>query len=184
MNSTQMKMVVLCWFRFKKRWNHIATEVGAFNADVVGTDGKFLFEVEVKMNMRDFRADFQKQKHRYYADKGKYLSVWKKGWIPNKFFFAVPPDLVLEAKDVLEDHPQYGLLTVNWKQWWRTPEIKTVRQAKFLHKNPPPKKTMDLLIHRMSSEICGHYIKNEAEQNKRSHMIQLVKKLVNFERKR
>ena len=176
-------MVVLCWFRFKKRWNHIATEVGRFSADVVGSDGKYLYEFEVKVSIRDLQADFQKKKHRDYAD---IREDFKRGtyWIPNKFFFAVPEDMIFAAEDALHKYPNYGLVTVNWEKWWREPVLKTVKQAKFLHKNPPGKKVLDLILHRMSSEICGHYIRNEAEQNKRFHITKLVKRLIKYERTR
>ena len=183
MNATQIKMCVLCWFRFKKKWNHIATEVGGYNADVVGANNKYLYEVEVKVNFKDFLADFEKQKHKTY--KSLKVNNWRALWIPNKFFFAVPEDLVKETLSYLREyHPDYGLLTVKWESWWHSPVIHTVMQAKFLHKKPVSKKALDLILHRMSSEICGHYIKNEAQNNASSHMTKLVKKLVRVERKR
>lgn len=176
MNSSQMKMCVLCWFRFKKRWNYVATEVGGFNADVVGANSQYLYEVEVKVNKRDFTADFQKSKHEIYKNHDS-VSSWGKGWIPNKFFFAVPEDMVDFALEQLKDYDKYGLVTVSWKDWWRNPQIKTIKQAKFMHKRPTSKKALDLILLRMSSEICGHYIKNEAERNKTSAINKIVEKL-------
>ena len=172
-------MCVLCWFRFKKRWDYIATEVGAFSADVVGSNQKYLYEVEIKVTKPDFLADFKKSKHHIYKELehkpfGYSVGGWSKNWIPNKFFFCVPEHMVEFALKKLEAHPKYGLVTVVFKDWWSNPEIKTIKQAKFLHKQPTHKKALECILLRMSSEICGHYIKDEAERNKK----QLVNKFI------
>ena len=88
------------------------------------------------------------------------------------------------AVSKLKEYPSYGLLTVDYNNWHRTPIIKTIKQARYLHRNPSSKKALDLILHRMSSEICGHYIKNEARNNAQTHMTKLVKKLVKYERKK
>lgn len=179
MNSSQLKMCVLCWFRFKKRWKYIATECGAFSADVVGATEKYLYEVEVKITRRDFLADFKKSKHHIYAEMehkefGYSVGGWSKNWIPNKFFFIVPEYMVEFALKQLEKYPKYGLLTVKFDNWWNNPEIKAVKQARFLHKNQTSPKAIDLITLRMSSEICGQYLNIEADRNKK----QLVNKFI------
>jgi len=175
MNASQLKLAALCWFRFKKRCQYIATEVGMYSADVAATNEKYLYEVEVKISERDFRADFIKPKHKFY-----HAPIQPAGlWVPNKFYFMVPSNMVDFALRELEKHPDYGLLTVNWKAWEHDPgEVITVKQAKFLHRDPPhPKHVVNRMLLRMSSEICGFHLKKEAENNKQDFMNRVVDNL-------
>lgn len=92
----------------------------------INRDG-WSFEVEVKVSLSDFRADFKKKKHEifktgYYTDRDN--KKIEKKFIPNRFYYAVPEGLV-DVKDI----PEYaGLITVNEY------ELKIVKRAPFIHR--------------------------------------------------
>lgn len=79
----------------------------------------YSFEVEVKITKTDFKNDLKKIKH------GLFIDNPKKKLVPNKFYYALPPDLI-DEKDI----PKYaGLIIVNGSH----ATIK--KHAPFIHKN-------------------------------------------------
>jgi hypothetical protein len=110
------------------------------------TNSGYLYEVEVKISKSDYKADFDKFKHKLFegrnersvikeakVSKSKRRRRWPKkdvsvnpqtAKMPNKFFFACPEGLI-DVKDI----PEYaGLIYV-------TDSTATViKQAPFIHK--------------------------------------------------
>jgi len=109
----------------------------------------YCYEVEVKISKSDYKADFEKFKHKLFEGRNekevikeakyKYSKRWKKNIrrapekilnpqtekMPNRFFFACPEGLI----DV-EDVPEYaGLIYV-----FQSGYTKIIKQAPILHK--------------------------------------------------
>ena len=170
-----MVVDMLCWLRFGKRFKYVSTECGEFNADVLGSDGKQLIEIEVKVSKADFLADFRnKAKHNVYAN--PQTTSWPE-WIPHKFYIIVPPNLADFAKDFLAmNYPRYGLIVMS-EQFERgmyyKPESHVLVKAAALHREPVPPKVLNGLLMRMSSEICGLRIWNQAARSLRDSLLHI-----------
>jgi len=81
----------------------------------------YAFEVEVKISKKDFKNDFKKEKHKLFEDNS---TVQKGRLTPNRFYYAVPKDLLTES-----DIPKYaGLIYVD------NTHAYIVKRAPFLHK--------------------------------------------------
>lgn len=148
--ALRAKYEALKWLRLDQRCMFIATEVGGYNADVMGINEKRMIEVEVKVTFEDFKNDFKKYKHRAYS--GVY-GIERDQWIPTHFYFAVTPDLVDKVKEYLESFDKdrgtradsYGVIDSSiWK---------VVKRAKWLHKNPPNNRVKCTCALRMGSEL-------------------------------
>ena len=63
MNSYELKAEGMAWLRFVGKKFCVATEVGPYNADILGIDEKSSVEIETKVSRADLRADFDKRKH-------------------------------------------------------------------------------------------------------------------------
>ena len=110
----QIKTACLTWLRLEKRCAFIATEVGAYNADVLGVSEKQMIEIEVKVTIEDLRADFRKSKHDYYSkkeiDESRYYET---RWYPTHFYFCLPKRLIPQALEYLSTRPsaeKYGVI--------------------------------------------------------------------------
>jgi len=108
--ADELKLVLMKWWRFDRRHDLIATEVGrGINADALGIDiadparGE-ITEFEVKVDFEDMKADRDKPKHKRYL-------ITKSGLIPDYFYYVVPETLESRAKRWLEDtNCPYGLI--------------------------------------------------------------------------
>lgn len=148
-----MKTSLLCYLRFGKKISIIATEVGRNSADVVYSVNNYLYEIEVKTSIPDFKADFKKPKHlEYKAGKGI--------WTPNFFSFAVPESLVDKVLPLLEGTP-YGLIAIlgqfneaNVLNAWEA-RVKTVKKAKPLHMKMCAGDVKHTIVKRLASELCN-----------------------------
>ncbi len=149
-DANKMKYEALKWLRIDQRCMFIATEVGGYNADVLGINEKKMIEVEVKVTFEDFKNDFKKYKHDRYV--GGFSGEWENQWIPTHFYFALPDDLVDKAKAHLEERSKnypkvsdYGIIQMtDWK---------VVKRAKWLHKNPPNNRVKCTTALRMGSAL-------------------------------
>ena len=131
MNSNFIKAALVSYFRFKRQVHIIATECGWFSSDLLMIANKHLTEIEIKVSLSDFRADFKKPKHEFFlnnkAHKRMMTTVWAKDGSgkmvldennryikigekvqdcykhsrPNFFLFAVPDSLVEQVKPIL-----------------------------------------------------------------------------------
>ncbi len=112
MNANEIKTKVLHYWRFTRSgYNYIATEVGKFKSDVLISNKKEIIECEVKISKEDLKKEFDKKKHEIY----KKPSTWYSKWIPNKFYFAVPEEILDIALDITKDTP-YGVILVDSKK--------------------------------------------------------------------
>lgn len=160
-NTPALKTEALCWLRFGKKLELVATEAGRWNADVLGCNDNFSVEVEVKVDIRDLRREFtgKSAKHYLYANAEGAPSAG----VPNYFYFFVPAALEKEALLLIEEHaPKAGLAV------YEDPERKSAmsdgrmtrvaRKARRLHDQKPSAKMKRTLLLRMGSELCGRYV--------------------------
>jgi hypothetical protein len=78
----------------------------------------YSFEVEAKISKADFKNDVKKEKHKLFDDNPA------KRLLPNKFYYAVPRDLIKE-----EEIPKYaGLIYID------NTHATIVKRAPFIHK--------------------------------------------------
>ena len=96
---------------------------GYFEADILAmTASMVITEIEVKVSISDYRADFKKTAKHYRLINRKGYEPHTK--IPNKFYYACPDGLIKEV-------PEYaGLIWVNSEG-----SVMVVKQAPILHKN-------------------------------------------------
>lgn len=138
--SNTAKYVVENCYIFRDDWES--------DVIVVQKSSGYIYEIEIKVSISDFRADLKKADKHLTVSTGKSsvvkyaecsnLTTRRRDWPPesryqdliewksrpNRFFYAVPESLGLTAKDV----PDYaGLITINGN-------IKTVKNAPLLHK--------------------------------------------------
>lgn len=143
--SRKIKHRALCWLRLDKRCPFIATEAGEFNADALGCNEKDLVEIEVKISIEDLRSDLRKEKHRVYNDPN-FLSHRRRWW-PTHFYYAVSPELVEKALELLDRNQltKYGVINGETFQ--------VQRVAKRLHDKKPCDSVKFKLALRMGSEL-------------------------------
>lgn len=141
-----IKYQALRWLRIEQRCAFIATEVGAFNADVLGVNEKKMIEVEVKISKADLFDDIKKHKHQNYT--GKYGTSFDKQWIPTHFYYAVPSELVEDCKKYFEKYSleNYGIIDAD-------AGFSVVKRAGWLHKTEPNSNAKFRLALRMGSEL-------------------------------
>ena len=155
MDSFEMKIKLLHYWRFKRRYMWTATEVGRFNSDVLASDGKHIVECEVKTTFQDLKNDFKKtvqnrKKHEIYSAP----TVWYSKYLPNKFYFAIPEELTIEAKSFLKDTSN-GIIEINNKKLSNDKKInycKIVKRASIIYPKFNEKLHHQILL-RMGSEV-------------------------------
>jgi hypothetical protein len=155
LSSKEIKTKLLHFYRFRKRYKFIATEAGKLESDVLVSDEKEILEIEVKISLADFKNDFKKKKHGIYKNPTAYY----KSFLPNKFYFCVPQDLVKEVLPFLKGTP-YGLLVCLEDEITKKGTfIKSVIPAQNL-RSGISKKLLHALILRMGSELIRTRIKD------------------------
>jgi len=151
MNAKELKIKLLHYWRFNRRYLYIATEVGKFNADVLASNGiDTIVECEVKTSKRDLVNDFKKKKHRIFQSP----SQWYASFMPNYFFFAVPSKLLDDALDLTKDTP-YGVIEVFDITFIEAKQIRycVIRRNASLLTEKFRDKLFRQLVLRMGSEI-------------------------------
>jgi len=160
MTSKEIKTKALHFFRFRRQYKYIATEAGKWESDILVSDEREIIEIEVKVNLADFKNDFKKKKHQVYLSPTTY----HKNFIPNKFYFCVPEELEKESLDLLKNS-SYGLLVcLGGVITKKGTFIKKVKKAELL-KEGVSKKLLHSLILRMGSELIRFRIKEETLGN-------------------
>jgi len=159
MNANEVKAMVAGYFRYKKQCPIIAFEASnrlktfeGVPADLlVVTESRMLYEIEVKVSISDLKHDFKKRKHQSFVNRPSYLPVYK-------FYFAVPDDMAIKAKELCEDmYPYAGLLVVSKFPFNSAAIDFGVREIKppvLLNRNPLTIKQMIYLIRAQSGTIC------------------------------
>lgn len=160
LDSDLIKSAILQWLRYIKKLDYIATEAAPNAADCIGTDGKKLIEVEVKISWRDFLNDFSKRKHKIISElvdqtHNPNLNISQ----PNYFYFAVPKALADHALKRLKDSP-YGLIIVEpfFDNLWRLDfVVKVIKKPKKIHNERPDPWIVSSILKRMGSDLVGNY---------------------------
>lgn len=151
MTANFIKNAILSYFRFKRGFEYVATEV--FDCDVVVSDGRCCIEIEVKTNWRDYTMDKRKP---FFSQQRQALLAWKRDnpvWAdvrdPNRSFWAAPEPL---AQRIVEDDQHNvldrGVLSISDKGI-----VTIARRSKSLHTNPISEKSQHYILFRMSSEL-------------------------------
>ena len=168
MTSTEAKIKVLHYFRFNRKYMFCATEVKPYRADVLVSNEKEILEIEIKASNADLKRELLKKKHKIYSNK-------KSQYIPNKYFIAVPKNLVDTALDLTKGMG-YGIIKIKSFNITTNKTIKgrkivyckIVKQAKLLNKKFS-KKLFKRIQLRMGSELIreklNSYIKRENDEN-------------------
>ena len=145
--TMKIKFEALKWLRLNQRCAFIATEAGAFSADVLGINEKRMVEVEVKVSIGDLKADFRKIKHTNYSRQNHDGYQWEMRWIPTHFYYAMPSEMVAEARTLLDakGYGNYGIIC--YEDWV------IAKRAAWLHKREPDSHVKFVLALRMGSEL-------------------------------
>lgn len=147
-----LHLEAMAWLRYGKQMSYVASEVGRFNADVLGYDGKNLFEIEVKKSRADFRNDFRKPKHDIYREKsGSY-------WVPHFYYFFVPESLKQAGLEILaEQESPAGLAVLGTPTkgvyGYNKRSVTIARRAPRIHDKEVSPKVLALFAKRMASDL-------------------------------
>lgn len=157
MDSNTLKTEALCWMRFIKKMEFIATECGGWSADVLGVCDNFSIEIEVKVSKSDLKREFQNKasKHFLYNNGGTSRHV------PNYFYFYVPLELEEAALALIAEHSPKAGLAVYENKTDNTMDGKRTRISKRpgkLHDRKPSDALKRVVLLRMGSELCGRHI--------------------------
>ena len=141
--TVSMETRGMAWLRYKKKCLVVTTESGRpLNGDVVGYDGKFIYEIEIKQSFSDFKADFRKiKKHQNMAvEKG----------MANYFTYLVVPEIADKCLEFLQDYPKYGLMIPEPDLAWHSCRI--LKSTRRIHNRSPHVRRIHDLQLRMASE--------------------------------
>lgn len=156
--TSELHFFALAWLRYGKRMPIVCTEVGQFNADVLGINTSMCIEVEVKKTKGDLLRDFshKKQKHFLY-NKGSSNSPF----LPNYFYYLVPHHLADKASEIIKEKaPKAGLAVALEDNTKLGKNISVVIKAKKLHDQKPSFRLVQTALMRMSSELVGLHQSN------------------------
>lgn len=159
--SLHLKTALLYYYRFKKRYMAV-DEVYSIcheKADILIDTKKAIYEIEIKLNKADLRAEKKKKKHR--VDSLKCMGA-------NKFYICIPTELVDYAKKwIKEVNPKYGLIEFDtqyyteFKSRYKITEwnvfLKFRKRAFNLHTRYN-KHLKQKIIKRLSSALVNAYI--------------------------
>lgn len=143
----RLKFEALKWLRWQQRCPWMATEVGEWNADVLGCNSKKMIEIEIKISYSDMRNELHKPKHHFYGATKDSIIKSQARWVPNQFYFAVPDDLIAKAVEFSETKfgGSYGVISLT--------EFKVYKRARVLHDRPPDQRVILTTSLRMGSEL-------------------------------
>lgn len=159
---------------FANNSRYMVSNVYAFDHHYLETDflvvkeNGVILDIELKITLQDFKADFKKKKHeilkngfitldRFYArtekDGLKRYNAGDKIYIdiPNRFYFCVPHTLLDKVKDLLPDYAGLFYLT-------ELGYIRKYKEAKLLHKEKRLKE--------IESVLCRKFYYSYLEQKK------------------
>lgn len=161
--SFSLHTEALAFLRYGKRLPVVCTEAGSWNADVLGMNASMCIEVEIKKSMGDLRAEFRNKPHKHfvYNNAGEFDPRKASGYVPNYFYFFVPPELGQKAEEFLrEKAPKAGLMVAYpaRRAYGVGKRVEVRVRPKKLHDRPPSPSFLRTAVMRMSSQICGFRI--------------------------
>ena len=145
-----MVLEAVLWLKTKKSCYLHCTEYGyTWRADAIGTDGKMMYEVEVKTSWSDFQADFRNKlaKHKVYSGN---MKCSRHNYKPNYMYYLVPQNMTERVAKFFKDNEQYkkyGVLYID-----SAGDIKSAKSVKTLHDTPITEANKRSMISRMSNE--------------------------------
>lgn len=167
-NSDNIKLALMMQYRFAQGAYLVSTECGNYSSDFLAVN-KYnqIVEVEVKVSLTDFKADFKKPKHKIYEHTSK-LTEWDKKsiFVPNYFYFAVPESILNSVLPLLIGRP-YGVIAVpdiefrphvNWIA--ESKYLRVVKKATMIRKHEITESEKRTIISRVSSELINSKINN------------------------
>lgn len=158
MNSSILKTEAMCWLRYGKKMPYVCTEGGYWSADVLGICDTYSVEVEVKMSKADLKREFQNKASKHYLYNNAGAAPARQ--VPNYFYFYVPPELEQDALEIVEkEAPKAGLVIYTPSGYLLDgKKSRVARRATKLHDGAPPPRFKEVVLKRMSSELCGQYL--------------------------
>lgn len=164
-NADTIKLALLMVYRFSRGAYLVSTECGNYSSDVMAVekDGT-ITEIEVKVSLTDFKADFKKDKHKIFEHASTLKeSAWDKKFmfVPHYFYFAIPESLVTDVLPLLMGKP-YGVISVpdiefkpslHWVQ--NNKYLKVVKRPSALRLHKITEQERKIIISRMSSEMIN-----------------------------
>lgn len=145
----------LCWLRYAKRLPIVATEVGTFNADVIGMNTSMCIEVEVKKSISDLRAEFKNKVSKHHVYKNADAPDYRSSYVPNYLYYFAPAEMAEKAEEVLRDQaPKAGLAVLKHSFHKTQGIVEVVKRPSKLHGNKPSLRFVQAAVMRMASEIC------------------------------
>ena len=168
MNALTAKAELSAYWRFVRQMPCVAVE--ALHEDLlIINKQRQLLVCEVKVSIADMKQDIEKQKHEYiYRELGitplpgmNPIKSWHPWWLPAKFYFGVPKDMVEKAREVRDElYPYAGLLAVTeGPPHWRGHRVDVVCVAKNIHKKPLTEATIETVVKASSASIANAYSK-------------------------
>lgn len=161
-----LELLAMRWLRWEKRCIIVLTErspraQSCGEPDVLGiTKDRYMYEIEVKRTISDFRADAEKPSRKFRDD------GWRTPKLPKQFYYLVPSKLAEKVNGELPD----------WAGLMRGPEDGDVCQVHVLRKAPVWKPSMKLtpkecsyLVLKMANQILALAELNESIRNGMDH---------------
>jgi hypothetical protein len=135
----------------------VCTEVGPWNADVLGLSDKSVIEVEVKKSRSDLLREFKTKTAKHFRYANAEVSSAGPGGVPNYFYFFVPEGMEEGAlKTVSELAPKAGVaVMVEDARLLAGRNVRIAKKPTRLHSHKPRPGLLATAIMRMSSELCG-----------------------------
>lgn len=157
--TTRLKAEAICWLRYGKRLPIVCTEVGNWNADILGVSRAASIEVETKVSRADLRAEFKNKtsKHLVYQQTDGTLKS-----VPNYLYFLVPAELKDDALEIVTaGNPKAGVAIYTGDTHLDGRNVSVVKPPVRLHDTKPSARLIRTAMLRMSSELCGLWLTNE-----------------------
>ncbi len=159
MDTKTLKVEALCWLRFGKKCPYIATEVGKWNADIMGVDETYSIEIEVKTSRSDMMREFTHKASKHGLYKASAEGKPYTNFVPNYFYFYVPEKLEEAARAIVgEKMPHAGIAVYTGGHVKDGDKTRVVKRATRIHDNPPSEALRRAILWRMGSELCGRHI--------------------------
>lgn len=162
MDSSTLKAAALAWLRYGKRMPIVCSEVGKWNADVLGVSKSSSIEVEVKISKSDLKQEFKTKASKHYLYENCRDDSPN---VPNYFYFMVPATLEEAACEVVGTNaPKAGIAIYHADSADRRLDhrVEIVKKPKKLKNGAPSRSLVSAAVLRASSELCGLYAANLA----------------------
>lgn len=147
---------LLSMYLYEKKHSPITTRFtgyGLSECDVISiSKSDYIYEYEIKISRSDFKADFNKNKHKLMTERNCTLikesnDIWY--LTPNYFNFVVPKDLVS-----VEEIPEYaGLIYLNGSQF------EVIKKAPLIHKTKATHNFIRQLSHNLTCKLVFNKVK-------------------------